>query len=108
MLAWDAGQLLQLAHRIRERSLGGGPRLEEARLTGEQVAALARLQVDDQALEPASGHQHPLGVPGQFQRVPFLPQGDEQDDEGAADDQGEQSARRDRPGHQASCRHWAQ
>jgi hypothetical protein len=108
VLARHAREPLQFAHRIRERSLGVGPRLEEALVAGEQEAPLARLQVDDQTLERARRHQDPFGVLRQVQGLLLVPQGDEQDTEGAADEQREQPARDDHPGRQASSRHEAQ
>jgi hypothetical protein len=108
VLARYAGEPVQVTDRARERSLGGGPRLEELLGAGEQEAPLARLQVDDQPLERAGCHQHPLGVPGELQLVPLVAEGDEQHDEGAADEQREEPTREDHPGREPSTGHKAQ
>jgi hypothetical protein len=107
-LTWHPGKPLQVPDRGRERSLGGCPRLEEALGVGQQEAPLARLQVDDQLLEPSGGHQHAFGVPGQLQGVPLPVDGAQHRCEGASHDQREQAARDDHPGSQPSSRHQPQ
>ena len=96
------GESLQSPGLSGEVLAGVVPRFEEALFSGDDKAALARLQVDDEPLEPVGGGEHRLGMAGQHGRLAQFGDGEDHDRERAGNEEGEQTAGDDCPAGQPS------
>ena len=67
-------------------------------MSGDHEPPKARLEVEDEALDPVRGDEDLLGVPLELGGSAKLPDRDEQHRERAADEDGEYPGRQERPG----------